>query len=160
LGEEAGIREKTPNLNAVTVDRYGRFFIGTNRGIIKGSLGNDHLLAQPKSVIESVSVYNETVDLSRKRSLRYDENNITLRYVGFWFQNASNVVYQYKLENYDMEWRVTGDREVTYSRLPPGRYTFRVKASNREDFSGAHEATVNFSIRPPFWRTPPFYFMA
>src|SRR5690606_37960226 len=81
LGEEAGIREKTPNLNAVTVDRYGRFFIGTNRGIIKGSLGNDHLLAQPKPVIESVRVYNETVDLSRKRSLRYDENNITLRYV-------------------------------------------------------------------------------
>lgn len=156
-GEETGIRDKVPNLNAVARDQYGQFFIGTSRGIVKFSLNNDHAIALPKPMIEKVSIYDDPVDMSSRLKLNHNENNITLHYLGFWYQNAENLNYLYKLENYDLDWIETRDQEVTYSRLPPGDYTFKVKVSDTEDFAHAEETSVTFSISPPFWRTGTFY---
>lgn len=156
-GEETGIRDKVPNLNAVARDQYGQFFIGTSKGIVKFSLSNDHVMSLPTPTIEAVRVYDDMVDISSRLKLNYNENNITVRYLGFWYQNAGNLNYLYTLENYDLEWIETRDQEVTYSRLPPGDYIFKVKVSDTEDFSHAAESTIAFSISPPFWRTGTFY---
>jgi signal transduction histidine kinase len=104
-----------------------------------------------------VLIYEEPVDFENTPKWSYNENNITIKFLGFWYQNAENVNYLYKLENYDLEWISTRNQQVTYSRLPPGDYTFRVKASDTEDFGHALESTVSFSISPPFWRTGTFY---
>ena len=61
------------------------------------------------------------------------------------------------MENFDDEWISTMNDAVTYSRLPPGDYVFRIKGSENEDFSEVKEASLNFSIAPPFWTTIPFY---
>jgi ligand-binding sensor domain-containing protein len=156
-GEETGIRDKHPNLNAIARDQYGQFYFGTSRGIIKLSLNNDTVMAVPQPAIDAVRVYDEIVDLSKSPRLNYDENNITVHYVGFWYQNSENLNYRYKLDNYDLEWIATSNRQVTYSRLPPGDYVFRVMVSDTEDFSHARESSVNFAINPPFWRTSSFY---
>jgi ligand-binding sensor domain-containing protein len=156
-GEEAGIKEKQPNLNAVAKDRYGQFYVGTTRGIIKLSLGNEGPMHLPRPMVEAVQIYDEVVDISKRPRLKYNENNITLHYLAFWYQNAENLNYLYKLENYDVEWIATRDRDVTYSRLPPGDYIFKVKVSDTEDFTHAQETSVAFSINPPIWRTSTFY---
>lgn len=156
-GEETGIRDKHPNLNAVTRDQYGQFYIGTSKGIIKLSLDNDLAIPIPQPTIDAVKVYDEVVDRSRLHRLNYNENNITLHYLGLWYQNAENLNYKYKLENYDLEWIETRDQNVTYSRLPPGDYVFRMKVSDTSDFSHARESTVAISISPPFWKTSAFY---
>ncbi|MEX2231856.1 MAG: two-component regulator propeller domain-containing protein [Cyclobacteriaceae bacterium] len=157
-GEETGIRDKFPNLNAISKDKYGQVFIGTSKGIIKFSLNNDHALSIPKPTIDLVSIYDEAVDISKPLTLSYNENNVTVHYLGFWYQNSENLNYLYKLENYDLEWISTRNQEVTYSRLPPGDYVFKVKVSDTEDFTHAHESEITFSISPPFWRTGTFYF--
>ena len=156
-GEETGIREKQPNLNAVATDRYGQSYIGTTRGIIKLSMGNDTAMTVPQPLLDAVQIYDEVIDLSQRPRLKYNENNITLHYLGLWYQNAENLNYLYKLENYDLEWIATRDRDVTYSRLPPGDYIFKVKVSDTDDFTHAQEASVSFSINPPIWRTGTFY---
>lgn len=156
-GEETGIRDKIPNLNAVAKDRYGRLYIGTTKGIIKLSLSNDSTISIPQPVIGAVQIYDEVVDVSKRPRLEYNENNVTLHYLGFWYQNAENLNYRYKLENYDLEWMSTGDRRVTYSKLPPGDYTFKVRVSDTDDFTHAKEAAIRFSISPPFWQTSAFH---
>lgn len=158
FGEESGIRDKHPNLNAVAKDDYGRLYLGTSKGIVRFSLYNDATLTIPTPTIDAVTVYGELIDSSRPQQLNYNENNITIHYLGFWYQNTENLNYLYKLENYDLEWIPTRDLDVTYSRLPPGDYIFKVKVSDTEDFSRARESTFAFSISPPFWRTVPFYF--
>ena len=156
-GEETGIRSKHPNLNAVGRDQYGQFFIGTSRGIVKFSLRNDRTNSSPQPEIDALRVFDEVIDISDAPTLKYNENNVTVQFLGFWYQNTQNLNYLYKLENYDEEWISTRNREVTYSRLPPGEYTFKVKVSDTDDFSLTQETSASFSIRPPFWKTAPFY---
>lgn len=156
-GEEAGIRDKNPNLNAITRDHHGQFFIGTSAGIVKFSLNNDHTLALPRIDIDDIRVFGDVVTPSKASRLYYNENNITIHYLGFWYQNAGNLTYLYKLENYDVEWINTRNQEVTYSKLPPGDYTFKVKVSDTDDFTNAAETFITFSIQPPLWRTATFY---
>ncbi|MGC1240463.1 MAG: two-component regulator propeller domain-containing protein [Chryseosolibacter sp.] len=156
-GEETGIRDKHPNLNAVAKDKYGHLFFGTSKGIVKFSLRNDQNIVVPIPAIDAVTVYGEPVDMSRGKQLNHHENNVTVHFLGFWYQNTENLNYRYKLENYDLEWISSRNQDVTYSRLPPGEYVFKVKVSDTDDFSHALESSVMFSISPPFWRTSAFY---
>jgi hypothetical protein len=63
-------------------------------------------------------------------------------------------VYAYRLEGYDRAWRPAGTRrEVTYSAVPPGHYTFRVKAANPDGVWNHRGASVTVIIAPYFWQT-------
>jgi hypothetical protein len=46
--------------------------------------------------------------------------------------NTQKNKYAYKLEGFNTDWLITdgSSRKVTYTNLDPGKYTFRVKASN------------------------------
>ena len=157
LGEEVGIRDKIANLNAIGKDKQGNLYVGTTDGIIRYASEKDILLRQPKPHLENVSVFDTSIDFSVAPVLKYDENNITIQYLGVWYKNPEGLMYSYKLENYDRDWITTKNQDVTYSRLPPGVYTFKLKVSESQDFSDAQETSVNFSIQPPVWQTIPFY---
>jgi signal transduction histidine kinase len=112
----------------------------------------------PLPEIETVKIFDEAVDQSKLANLSYNDNNITINFLGLWYQNPTGLLFSYRLENYDRDWIQTTDNSVTYSRLPAGDYTFRVKVSETEFFDRAKEATISFSIHPPFWQTNSFYF--
>ncbi|MEG0799551.1 MAG: triple tyrosine motif-containing protein, partial [Bacilli bacterium] len=61
-----------------------------------------------------------------------------------------NTIYEYILEGTSGDYVKTKDNYVTYNDLPPGKYTFKVRAI---DSSGnvSYENHVNFSIKPPYW---------
>lgn len=158
LGEEVGIRDKIANLNAIGKDEQGHIYFGTTGGIIKYTTDQAYLLNTPKPYLERISVFDTPIDFASTPTLEYDENNITLQYLGVWYKNPEGLLYSYKLENYDHDWITTKNQAVTYSRLPPGKYTFKLKVSESLDFSDAQETTVSFSIHPPIWQTIPFYF--
>ena len=159
MGGETGINETLANLNAVTKDKSGFLYIGTDGGILKYSAVGINKLTSPQPVIRGMKVINTTIDLSGNLEFTYDQNSITINYCGFWYQNPENLVFEYKLENYDREWINTLNQFVTYSSLPPGDYTFKVRVSDLDqlDFSNSKEAVIQFSISPPFWRTKVFY---
>jgi signal transduction histidine kinase len=66
-------------------------------------------------------------------------------------------MFQYKLDNFDVDWIKTGDHSAIFSSLTPGTYTFRVRASDDNNFDDAPEDTITFVINPPFWQTIAFY---
>jgi ligand-binding sensor domain-containing protein len=155
-GEEAGIKDQSPNLNATFKDAQGRILIGTNYGLIL--LSSESFTANmPVPVIEDLDVYNQAVPFSNPMSLKYNQNNLTIRFIGLWYQNPENLNFRFKLENHDEDWIETHDHSTSYSQLPPGTYTFHVMASVSNDFEKAKEATITFTVRPPFWRTNMFY---
>ncbi len=66
--------------------------------------------------------------------------------------------YSYKMENLEDNWTFAGDRNyVTYANLSPGKYIFKVKASNDNRQITAHEAALLVNVAYPFWRTWWFY---
>jgi signal transduction histidine kinase len=70
------------------------------------------------------------------------------------FVAPEKVAFRYRLEGQDADWReVVNDREVQYSNLAPGRYRFRVTASNNRSAWNEQGATIDIEVAPAFWQT-------
>ncbi|RMF23984.1 MAG: helix-turn-helix domain-containing protein, partial [Bacteroidetes bacterium] len=63
-----------------------------------------------------------------------------------------NYRFRRRLDPVDADWQETEAREVSFSNLPPGRYTFRVQAAAPQGAWGP-EARLAITIFPPWWRT-------
>jgi signal transduction histidine kinase/ligand-binding sensor domain-containing protein len=86
--------------------------------------------------------------------LKFNQNSISINYIGIHYANPANNKFAYKLENYDTSWHEVGIvRTAFYYNLPPGDYTFRVKAANSNGVWNETGASIHFSITPPWWRT-------
>lgn len=63
----------------------------------------------------------------------------------------SNVIV-YKLEGYDKEWYTLegGNSKISYSNLPYGSYTLRVKGANSDGIWSLQERILKIKVNPPF----------
>jgi ligand-binding sensor domain-containing protein len=152
LGDEVGLRDRAPNLNALAKDSLARLIFGTNAGIVVYSSRNDTSIINPVPLISGIKIFDTPADPATP-SFHYQQNTLTFSYLGFWYQNPADLYFRYQLDNHDREWINSRDRSATYSSLPPGDYTFHVKVSDTEDFSEAKETSLKIVILPPFWRT-------
>ena len=76
------------------------------------------------------------------------------RYTGLSFSAPEGVRFRTRLEGLDQEWTEAGtSRVASYSRLPPGRYTFKVRACNRDGVWNQTGASLAFTVMPFFWQT-------
>jgi PAS domain S-box-containing protein len=95
------------------------------------------------------SIQNER--FKYKIDFRY--NSIIFKYASPEFSNGSNLKYQYMLEGYDENW--SGWNNITtkeYTNLAKGSYKFKVRTKNIYDIIST-EATFEFTILPPWYRT-------
>ncbi len=155
--EVTGIRNRIANLNAVAKDGRGGLYIGTDHGIIVYNESLRKIQDSPKPLIDNFEVDDQQIKLENTTHLRHDQNNVKIGFLGFWYQNPGSVSFMYQLDNYDRDWITTHDYSATYSKLPPGDYTFKLRVSDSNDFSGTIETKIHFVISPPFWRTGWFY---
>ena len=84
--------------------------------------------------------------------LNHSQNIFSFDFVGIHYSSPEDNRHLYMLENYDNNWR-KADQEKTayYYNVPPGRYIFRVKASNSDGLWS--ERSIAVIIAPPWWRT-------
>lgn len=69
--------------------------------------------------------------------------------------------YATMLEGFEDRWNDIGQRPfTTYTNLPPGRYTLRVKAANSDGVWNEEGASLDIVVHPPFWGTAWFQTMA
>ena len=98
---------------------------------------------------ELTSFYNQPKDLK----LLHDNNYVTFQFTGITTNRPKEVKYKYFLEGFDEKWSaLTSQPQATYNNLPPGKYTFRVKAANSEGY-WSKELNYPFQILPPWWKT-------
>ncbi|PQV48968.1 signal transduction histidine kinase [Jejuia pallidilutea] len=97
-----------------------------------------------------------TVDLNETKSvnLGYKNRNFSLQFSSPSYTNERLNKFQYKLENFDDDWITTSSnsRTVQYTNLFPGKYVFKIKASN-SDGHWSDEVAYNIKIERPFWLT-------
>jgi PAS domain S-box-containing protein len=80
--------------------------------------------------------------------------NVAIEYSALSLVAPERVRFRYKLEGQDPEWReVVNDRRVQYSNLGPGRYRFRVAASNNSGIWNEAGAALAFAIAPAYYQT-------
>jgi ligand-binding sensor domain-containing protein/DNA-binding CsgD family transcriptional regulator len=97
------------------------------------------------------SVKNQSIQ--QGGSFNYDENNITINYTVPEFNKYTNAEFQYLLEGFQEEWSEWSAKpSVSFKNLPPGNYTFKVRAkfanSSLED-----TAIYSFTVEKPWYST-------
>ncbi len=90
--------------------------------------------------------------------LSYSDYEVVIEFAALDFTNSRANNYAYKMEGLSDKWISTGNRNfVTFSKLPPDKYTFSVTGSNNDNVWNKRGATITIIINPPFWRTWWFY---
>ena len=82
----------------------------------------------------------------------YKSDKIIIRYAARYWSAMHTIKYQVKLEGFDKHWSAqTSKTEIEYQALPPGQYTFKVRAVAR---SGKWSPTLEyqFKILHPWWQ--------
>jgi ligand-binding sensor domain-containing protein/signal transduction histidine kinase/DNA-binding NarL/FixJ family response regulator len=81
------------------------------------------------------------------------KNKVEIHYTGLSFLDPKKVRFMWKLEGFEKEWQNVGTwRTAFYSKVPPGEYTFRVKACNNDGKWNETGASVSFYLEPHFYQ--------
>ncbi|KIC92676.1 ligand-binding sensor domain-containing protein, partial [Flavihumibacter solisilvae] len=87
--------------------------------------------------------------------LKHNQNFISIGFAGIHFNNPGENQHYYMLEGFDRNWRsAVSERTAYYYNIPPGNYTFRVKASNNDEVW--NEKSLRFVVIPAWYSTPYF----
>jgi diguanylate cyclase (GGDEF)-like protein len=112
----------------------------------------------PPVVVEQVLADRHPMARTDEAELEPGRGDLEFHYAGLSFVDPDRVSFRYMLDGFDREWVDAGSRRVAfYTNIPPGRYTFRVRAANNDGVWSDKDATVRFRLRPHFRQTPWFY---
>lgn len=115
-------------------------------------LGN-RLLGPPRKAEESE--LRESAWTATRLVLPHDHAPLTFEFAALHFAAPARNRYSFQLEGLDKEWIETNarNRRATYTTLPPGRFVFRVKASNPDGLWNEKGLAFELNILPPWWKT-------
>ncbi len=101
------------------------------------------------------SLDHKAIDYINEVTLAYDESYFTIKYVALNYIFPERNNYAYKLEGLNKDdWHyVKNQKEVTYTGLEPGEYTFLVKASNNSAVWNNTPRKLKITVSPPWWKT-------
>ncbi|MCE5270109.1 sigma 54-interacting transcriptional regulator [bacterium] len=135
------------------LDRKGNLWFRSPNGVIKYDPSSDRpTLIQPPVYITGLKLFDKSIPVRDGIVLDYDMNGLNIEFVGICFASPG-VLYNYRLEGLEADWIPTRQNSVSYTNLPEGRYTFKVKARNQDGVWSRETATLSFRILPPFWAT-------
>ncbi|MEQ1643824.1 MAG: diguanylate cyclase [Pyrinomonadaceae bacterium] len=111
----------------------------------------------PRVVVEEILSERQVIDLRGGATIEPGNRDVEIRYTGISLLKSEQIKFQYKLEGHDPNWIDAGTRRTAqYSYLPPGNYTFYVRAANSDGVWSAQNAMVKLEMRPFFYQTNVF----
>jgi len=139
-------------------------WVGSTTGLSRIShKENERNKIKPLVALKSIKLFYNAVDWKQKKGIQlnklgvpttlilpYKENHLTFEYSAL---TNSSVSYSFMLVGEDTKWSpLTDKREVTYSNLSPGNYTFKVKSINNLGVESL-VLSIPITINSPFWQT-------
>lgn len=157
LDNNQGIADVSTYAGAVTQDTANNIAFCTSKGIVIYS-PVENTTHRPRTIIENVQLFLSDVEKDKPGNYNSDQNTFQFYFTSIYYTNPDEIRYQYKLEGLDTAWISTRDRNVSFLRLQPGKYTFHIRSSLSENFENADEATYEFYIQKPLWKR--YWFIA
>lgn len=119
---------------------------------------------EPAVVITQIKLFDkplQNTSTNRAIELVHNQNFLSFEFSSLDYQNPAKNQYAYKLIGIDKDWIYSGSRRyVSYTDLPSGDYTFRVKASNNDGVWNQKGVSIRVIIHPPWWETIWFRLLA
>lgn len=138
MGCKEGLLAFSPEqLKRNTGKRYKTFIMGMR------VMNHDIADIQP-------SVYDGNICYADTIVLNYNQNMFSLEFATMKYSSHSQLSYSYILEGHEHRHHIADNSNVAaYSDVPPGTYTFRVRAIG-DDYP---ERRLTIIILPPWWAT-------
>jgi signal transduction histidine kinase/ligand-binding sensor domain-containing protein len=115
---------------------------------------NLYIFNKRVEVDDKYGVLSQHISKCEKITLPYYYNVFTIEFAALNYIAPWKNQYKYILEGFEENWSEAGSkREVTYTNLDPGKYTFRVKASNNDGVWDEKGIALKITIPPPWWET-------
>jgi len=112
-------------------------------------LFNEHV-----AIGEYDSILTRNINVTKSLKLKYNQNFFTFRYIAINYISNEKNRYKYILEGFDSDWIDVGSkREAVYTNVDPGKYVFRVQASNNDGYWNEEGISIELTISPPYWKT-------
>ncbi len=135
-------------------------WIGTGSGIIKYDFSKKNVNKDFTALIrgietdnDSIFYYGEGKDSMFIHPINFAHNSLKFRYSATSYEGKNTNQFKTFLEGFDKDWS-SWSKENTkeYTNLPPGKYTFKVKALNMQGIESSVDS-YSFEILPPWYRT-------
>lgn len=157
-----GLQDLEFNGGALTRLRDGRFVFGGVRGLNLFSPARmlDSRYTPPVRLLGAWIGAEATIDSGAlwqpaQLDVPAAAGILRLRVGALDFAPDSSIRYRYRMDGFDRGWIENGmRRDITYTRLPAGRYTFRAQATNRDGVWNSRELVLPIHVAPPLWRHP------
>ncbi|MCX8080430.1 MAG: SpoIIE family protein phosphatase [Bacteroidia bacterium] len=166
LDDTDGLPSSEINTLLFSSDRF--LYAGSTNGLIKlnpNAIKTNSIA--PKIVLTDIKVFNQSINTKinisylKKIELSYKESVFTIDFSAINFFATQKNQYEYKLEGLNEKWIKLGPKHsVTFSGLPPGKYTLWVKASNNHNIWSEPVNLLELNIIPPWWKTTWFYLIS
>lgn len=136
-----------------------KIWMGTTKGLVIYNAAKPAMRVNPPHIIiQSVNLFTRDHVKSMADTVNaripYNQNHLAISFLGVYLKNPRDVSYQYKLIGHDDNFCAPiKNTVVDYPSLPPGNYTFQVRAVTSAGSQSTNMAQFSFEIIPPFYQT-------
>lgn len=146
--------------NAVKKSDGQLIFGGTGEavGFYPEQLKNNSYI--PPVYLTDFSIFQKSVELDtaiqfkKSLTLSYTQNVFSFKFAALNYTNSGKNQYAYIMEGFLDDWTYIGtQRTASFTNLDPGKYTFKIKASNNDGIWNEEGTSISIIILPPWWQT-------
>lgn len=174
-GKSDGINPETPSLTGMFIDNAENLWITGNYGAYRYNFLHQKMnKVEPINHILNIKVNGEEIEgtkyvkgidtidgLPINLKLPYNKNEISFEYLGITYKGHERVFYKTRLIGLQDNWSAPfQDRHITYNNLSPGKYTFEFISCNNDGVWSKVPYSFSFKVRPPWYQTTWFRFLA
>ncbi|WP_409013328.1 two-component regulator propeller domain-containing protein [Dyadobacter sp. CY343] len=167
---EFGLQGREFKQKAAYKDRQGNLYFGGLKGFNKFNPQHiDRNQAAYPIMITSFKILNKNAKVvnpdniapvldteiadATRLTLSHNQSFISIDYAALDF-TSSRRNYAYYLEGFEEDWNYAESKNAAvYTNLPPGEFTFRVKAQNISGEWVVRQQSLAIVVKPPFWAT-------
>jgi hypothetical protein len=139
----------------------GRFYFGGDHGLTTFTNVTSNK-TPPALIISNLFVSNKSISdfkedsplittllETKSISLAFDQNNLSFEFAALHFANPKKNQYAHMLKGYDKDWIYDNRNFAAYTNLDPGKYEFKVRASNAYGIWNEEGLALEITILPP-----------
>jgi signal transduction histidine kinase/DNA-binding response OmpR family regulator/ligand-binding sensor domain-containing protein len=94
------------------------------------------------------------VGMQQNLNLGYDDQSVAFTLSDLNWMSHPTYKYEYQLVGFNKQWTpLEKDMQVSFSNLPPGRYSLRARAVNVENVKLDTTDLLNIRVFPPWWES-------
>lgn len=168
FNKKDGLLSNDFNFNSVYKSSDGLIYFGNSKGINYFNPSNIiYNQTKPKVYISNLKIFNEEVNPNNDNSplnkvisktqnvtLKHNQSVLAFDFIGINYTRSEINKYAYYLEGLENDWNYVGNTtNASYKNIPPGNYTFKVKAANNDGLWNDKPTTLKIEILPPWWKT-------